>query len=84
MSSLLHQTIIETPASYVYNVEKVKTSSTHHDAKNSYQTLIDELLIFKMKNKDITIENLSIYAKGLLTGRTSRKSTMAARKELRR
>jgi len=73
---------IETPEKYFYDVDKVNTSQKHHESKNSFQSFIDELLVFKIKNNEATLEDITIYAKGVFAGRNVKKSVMEARKEL--
>jgi len=84
MSSLLLNVNIETPDKYIYIVDKVKTSQKHHESKHSFQSLIDELLVFKINNREATLGDITVYAKGVLAGRSAKKSVMEARKELNR
>ena len=64
---------IEIPKKYLYNIDLTNTSQKHHEAHRSYQSFIDGLLIFKRENEDITLNELTIYAKGVLAGRTKKK-----------
>lgn len=76
--------VIETPEKYFYDIEKVNSSQKHHESRNSYQSFIDDILVFKMKNREITLEEIIMYAKGVIAGRSIKKSVLEARKELKR
>ena len=63
---------IETPKKYIYKVELVKTSQLHHEAHSSFQGIIDKILIVEKENRGLSLEELTMFAKGILAGRNKR------------
>jgi len=64
---------IATPEKYIFNSELVATSQKHHESHSAYQSLIDKILICKRENVDMLHNELVMYSKGILDGRSKKR-----------
>ena len=63
--------MIETPTRYIYNPELVQKSENQKANQTSFQKTIDDLLMFRNDNPNTPIEDLVLYTRGILKGRSN-------------